>query len=167
MVSVASSSETSLARPKSRSLAPAGGHQNIAGFQIAMENPLGMRGFQSSGDLQSRSHGVGFGHGPLEGRAFDILEHQIIRADVVNLADVRMVERRDGSGFLLETRAMVTFQPFDGDVTIQTRVSGSIDFAHAARANRRKNLIRAEFIACGKGHGGYSAQFSRSRKTSY
>ena len=42
------------------------------------------------------------GKGPRIGVALDVLQHQIVRADVVDLADVRMVERGDRARFLVE-----------------------------------------------------------------
>ncbi len=117
-----------------------------------MENPLGVRSFQSRGDLQGRAHGFGLGHRAAERRAFDVLQHQIVRADVVDLANVGMIQSRDCPGFLLKSRAVVAFQPLDGNIAIQTRVSGPIYFSHSARANRREDLIWAEFVANSKGH---------------
>ena len=42
---------------------------------------------------------------PLERRAFDVLHHQIIRADIVELADVGMIQRRNRLRFALESFA--------------------------------------------------------------
>jgi hypothetical protein len=44
---------------------------------------------------------------------------QRVRADVVNLADVRMIERRDRTRFLLEPRPVVALQPLDRHDTIE------------------------------------------------
>ena len=38
------------------------------------------------------------------------------------------------------------------DNSIQPRVAGLIHLAHPARANRREDLVRAEFVASSKGH---------------
>jgi hypothetical protein len=59
---------------------------------------------------------------------------QIVRADVVDLANVRIVQRRNGVSFALETLTKADVALLDGDDTIQARVAHSLHFAHAARA---------------------------------
>jgi hypothetical protein len=68
-------------------------------------------------------------------------------ADIVDLADVGMIQRGDSSGFTLEPLAELRAGNFDRDVPIQTRVLGAIHFCHAARANKRKDFVRAKLIA--------------------
>ena len=48
----------------------------------------------------------------------NVLHDQKIRADVVNLADVGMIERGDGFGFTLEALAELLARNFDRDVPI-------------------------------------------------
>src|ERR1700681_2736335 len=89
-------------------------------------------------------------------------------ADVVNRANVWMIERRSGARFALEAfprgiRRKRLGQHFNGDVAIQPRVAGAIYLAHAAFADGRKDFIRAEFVAHRKRHMKGSAQFTRSR----
>ncbi len=50
-----------------------------------------------------------------DGRAFDILHHQIVRPDIVKMADVGVVQRRDGPGLALEALAELGFGNLDGD----------------------------------------------------
>ena len=45
------------------------------------------------------------GKGPVDRLAFDVLHHQVVRADVVELADVGMIQGGDGAGFALEAFA--------------------------------------------------------------
>ena len=40
----------------------------------------------------------------------------------------------------------------DGDIAIQPGIAGAVNLAHAARAQRRLNFIRAEFHARRQGH---------------
>src|ERR1700683_1535660 len=44
-------------------------------------------------------------------------------------------------------------QNLDGDIAPQPRIASAINFAHAARSERRLNFIRPEFCASGKAHG--------------
>ena len=71
-------------------------------------------------------------------------------SDVEHGDDIRMVERAGGAGLLLEAAEQIaisreTFvENLDGDVTAQPGVLGSIDYAHAALADHRDDLIRPE-----------------------
>src|SRR5207244_4509099 len=67
-------------------------------------------------------------------------------ADVVNRDDVRMAQRRGGSGFLLEALAAVGVrgelagQHLDGDLAAQPRIPCAVDLSHASGAQRREDL---------------------------
>ena len=80
----------------------------------------------------------------------DEIRRTFVCADIVNGEDVRMIERAGGAGLLLESPEPVGVfgelfrQHFDGDVTPQPRVVRSINFSHAARAERGRDLIHAE-----------------------
>jgi hypothetical protein len=65
---------------------------------------------------------------------------------------VRMIQLRDGARLALEPVAEVFPGDFDGDDAIQPSVASFIDFAHPARANGRKNLVRPEALTGGKRH---------------
>ena len=47
---------------------------------------------------------------PLELCAFDLLHDQVIRADIVQNANIGMIQRRDGFGFSLEAFAEIAPQ---------------------------------------------------------
>src|SRR5229473_1446019 len=64
---------------------------------------------------------------------------QIIRPDVVECADVRMIQRGNGARLALEALAEFVLKDLDGDDAVQARVESTIHLAHAAGANRRKN----------------------------
>ena len=87
------------------------------------------------------------GKRPPERLAFDVLHHQVIRTDVMERADVRMIQRGDGASFLLKTRRVLALELFNRDDTVQPRVTRLLNLAHAARTNRRKDFVRAEFVA--------------------
>jgi len=82
-----------------------------------------------------------------------------VPADVVQRADVRVGQRRDGPGFALEALTELGIgcerfgQDLDGDGAIQPRVARPIDLSHSAGANGRLDLVRAEAGAGGQGHG--------------
>jgi hypothetical protein len=76
--------------------------------------------------------------------------------DVVQRADVGMIELRDGARLALEAGAhfrrgrQVRGEHLDRDVTAQPRVVRAIDFAHATRAQRSEDSVGTEDRACGE-----------------
>ena len=72
--------------------------------------------------------------------AVDVFEHEIAWPDVVQLADVRMVQGRDRTRFVFESAQAIRVighrrgENLDGDVAIETRIAGAVDFAHPASA---------------------------------
>jgi hypothetical protein len=94
--------------------------------------------------------------------AFEQLGNDIRRAvglaNVVNRKNVGMVQRGRRARFLREPLQALGIgrerrgQNLDRDGTVQPRVAGTIDFAHAARAQRRFDFVGAKFRARGEGH---------------
>ena len=82
----------SLARPKSSSLTlPVRGDQDVGRLQVAMQDPLAVRGLERAQSGGQPQRLLRCQRTPRR-RALDVLQHQIARADIVDLADVRMVE---------------------------------------------------------------------------
>ena len=80
-------------------------------------------------------------------------------ADVIDGEDVGMVERRGRAGFLLETTQSIrpagdrrSRQDLQGDIAAQTLIARTIDFAHAASAEKRDDLVGPKTSAGGKSH---------------
>src|SRR5205085_1933885 len=63
-----------------------------------------------------------------------------------------MIQCRDRPSLPLEALAEFTLRHFECDAPVQPGVAGLVHFAHTARADRRKNFVRAEFVAYRKGH---------------
>ncbi len=114
---------------------------DVGGLEVAMDDAFFVGGIQGVGDLRGVLRGDGEGERTLGTGAFDQLHHDIVGADIVNLADVGVVEGGDGSGFPLEAFVETLGGNFDGYVAIEAGVVGSIDFAHAARAEGRKDFV--------------------------
>ena len=74
----------------------------------------------------------------------------VLVTDVVEYADVRMIQTGDGFGFTLEALLVggIGRKPrrknLDGHHTFQPGIPSAIHFAHAARAQRPDNLIRTK-----------------------
>jgi hypothetical protein len=74
----------------------------------------------------------------------------ILRPDVMDNADVGMLQPRDGFRFTLEALMPVRIgrqvrgKDFDRDLTAQARIEGKVHFAHAAGADRCFDFVRSE-----------------------
>ncbi len=83
--------------------------------------------------------------------AFDVLHHQkigaVLVADVVERADVRMIQAGDGLCFALEALAQfgaigeMSGQNFDRDDAVEARVAGFVHLAHSARTDGGENFV--------------------------
>ena len=117
-----------------------------------MHDRLIMRCVQSQRDLPREAERFLHRHRPLpdpfpEGRPLDVLHDQIIGTNVVERADVGMVQRGDGLGFLLKASAETNQRSLDGDVAIQPRVTGTPHLTHTAPADGREYFVRSELVA--------------------
>ena len=89
--------------------------------------------------------------------AFEELEDEEAVADVEQRADVRVRELRDCPGFAVEPLPELGIggergrQDLDRHRAIEPRVTGSVDLAHSARAERRGELVGTETCAGGEG----------------
>jgi hypothetical protein len=89
-----------------------------------------------------------------EGLALQQFHDQVrtafVLSDVVNRADVGVIQSRGGAGFPLETLQGLAIggklvgEEFQSDGAAQARIFGLVDFAHAARADERDDLVGAE-----------------------
>ena len=79
-------------------------------------------------------------------------------ADVVDGADVRIVQRGNRARFLLEALPRFRIggeragEHLDGDRAIEPDVARAVDLAHAARADGAEDFVRTEARADGQRH---------------
>ena len=107
------------------------------------------------------------GSGPRASRAASVSPSQVLHhqevglalaPDVVQRADVRMVQRGDGLRLALEPLlhlgivGEVGREDLDRDRAVQPRVGRLVDLAHAAGAERDPDFIRPELRTCLEGH---------------
>jgi hypothetical protein len=82
--------------------------------------------------------------------AFDQLHDEIGLADVVELADVRVIELRDRFRLALESQLQLCIgrelrgKDLDGDLAVEPRIARAPHFAHTAGADRRDDLVRTQ-----------------------
>ena len=79
--------------------------------------------------------------GPLQRLAFDQLHYQIVRPHVVEMTNIRMIQRSHGAGFTLESLIELFARSLDGDFAMQARVTRAIHLAHAAFAEMREYFV--------------------------
>ena len=155
------------ATPKSSSFtcaalerARAADEHDVARLQVAVHDPGAVgavhRRADLNGDVERLVHRE-LGRAAqaiFERFSLEELEDQVVElavaADVVDRADVRIVQRGDDARLLLEAPARFGVggqragQDLDGDRAIEPGVAGAIDLTHAAGADRRGDLVRPE-----------------------
>ncbi len=145
-----------------------------------MNDPAFVRGVERFSDLTGKAeHSTQRKSAPGSGRdqqirnrsAVDELQHERARVwclfDPVNGGNAGMVERRQHTGLAVEASQALGVagerrrQDFDRHIAMQSRVSGPVDFAHAAPAQRLHDAIRADVSAGGQRH---AVDYTRRRR---
>ena len=141
---------------------------HVAGLQVAVNDPLAVRLVQGIGDLDAAAQRLVERQGTLpetilERFALEQLHHQEVRlvlaTDVEERADVRVREPGDRPRLPLESlacfgrRGPVRGQDLHRDRAIEAGVARLVDLAHAARSERREDLVRPEARTGGQAHG--------------
>ena len=145
-----------------------GGQKNVSGLYIAMNDSFGMGGSQALRDPGSelgrltprqRTAAEAFAQGLAFKQFGDDVVNFLLRPNVVQDQNVGVGQCRDGQrlapkpGQRLRVIRQMLGKNFNGDIAIQASIAGAIHFAHAARANGRNKLIRAEASTRGERHG--------------
>jgi hypothetical protein len=140
---------------------------DVAGLEIAVGDAIAVRFIESAGNLRAEREHLRRGERSFlqalrQRLAFEEFHddeiHAVLLADVVQRADVRMIEAGNDFGFAFETLAAGSIvgefvgENLDGYNTLQTRIACLIHLAHAARAERREDLIGTKPEAVGQGH---------------
>ena len=96
--------------------------------------------------------------------AFQVLHDQEVGAcgrivpNIVQHADMRMLQRRDGARLALETLfqlragSQARRQNLDRDCAVESGIPRPIHFAHSARTQRKLDFVGAKFRARGQSH---------------
>ena len=150
-----------LGQAEVENLDPARGHeQHVGGFQIPVQHATFVRVAQRLRNLQAVVDEAIDGqadpvrHSAIKRQAIDEFHGDerlaVVFTDLVNGADVRMIQRGGGAGFAQQTggRERVvgggSRKDLDGDVALELLVVGAIHLAHPARSNAVPDSIVAE-----------------------
>ena len=127
------------------------GDQDVGRLEVSMDDPLPVRSGQGVGNLHPEFDRLPHLHRAGEGLALDVLHHQIlglaILSDVMERADVRMIQSRDRTRLTVETVGELGLEDLDRDGAVQSCVAGAVDVAHPARPDEGGQFVRAKASA--------------------
>src|SRR3984885_14821104 len=126
------------------------GNQNIAGFQVAMHDPLAMSRIQGVQDLACVLYSFLGSERPLHRSSFHELQYQIIGAHVVQRANVWMVQRGNRPCLSFEAVAELSLRDPNRDDAPKSPIVGSKALAHSSRTQGPFNTITAYLGTCAK-----------------
>ena len=78
---------------------------------------------------------------------------QVVRSDVIELADIGVIERGDRAGFVLEPFAEQLLRHLDSDGATEARIAGLVHLAHPADTEHGDDLVGTKTFAGMQGHG--------------
>ena len=99
-----------------------------------MTNAAFVRRVQCVGNLARQPYGFVSSHRTADRFPLEILEDEVIGSDVVDLANVWMVDRGNGARLALKLARIVSNQSLDRDRAIQASIVRLGDLAHTAGA---------------------------------
>src|SRR5580704_7756303 len=82
-----------------------------------------------------------------ERTAIQKFENQEIRANIVDLANVWVVQRCDGSGFPPKSFRVLLGRNLQSNDPIEARIARFVHYAHTSSADLRENFVRPESVA--------------------
>src|SRR6185503_7921084 len=140
---------------------PSTHEHDVGGLQVAMRDALPVRRVKCVGHLGAnferlRQRQRPFRQTVSKRLAFQVFDNEVIgvafAADVIENADVRMVQIRDGVGLALEALAQfrpvgeMTAEDFNRNHAAESRIAGTIYLAHAAGPDGRQHLVWAKAL---------------------
>ena len=141
---------------------PALGDEDVGGFDVAVDDTFGVSGIERIGNLDSkRQQHLGFQRTPcdavLQCHAVQELHHDerliSVPADLVNRADIWVVEGRCGSCFppkafeRLRVSGYIFREKLEGDKATKVGVLGFVDHTHPAAAQLLDDAVVGDGLA--------------------
>src|SRR4029077_4428317 len=139
------------------------GNHDVARFEVAMNHSFAMRLAQRFGNLHAvlenlRERQRTFDQSIGERLSLEQLHHDVVVADVIKRADVRMRQMRNRLCLTLEADLELCVlcefggQNLDRDVAVQPRITCPVDLSHAARSDWSDDFGGPRESAGGGGH---------------
>jgi hypothetical protein len=130
--------------------------QDVGRLQITVHDALAVRRVQGFANLHAALECLLDRQRTGDGSSLDVLHDEVAAAlvlpDVVQRADVRVIERRDRPGLAFEPVGERALDGLHRHVAIETRVAGAIDVAHASRPEIRAHFVGADAGTRIEGH---------------
>ena len=117
-----------------------------------MHDAAAVRGVDGIEDLPREHQGVIELDRARERLPVDVLHDQVVRPDVIERTDMRMVQAGDRVRLALEAFAEGRQHFLDGDDAVEPGVASLVDLAHAAGADRHDDFVGTEPGARRQGH---------------
>ena len=117
-----------------------------------MNDSLLVRGVECIKDLPGINHRFVHRQRPFQWLPIHQLHHQIVGTNIVDLADIGVVERGNRPSLTFEPLIEFGLRNFERHSSFQARIAGLINLAHATFTKRGQNFVRTEFIAWSKRH---------------
>src|SRR5689334_6511836 len=117
-----------------------------------MCDPSLMRGFKRIQNLCRVLDGAFHRNGSLKRGALRKLQNQIIRANVMKLTNIRMIQSCRCAGFSLKSVSELHLGELKSHGSAEPRIARAIHFSHASSSDKRNDLVGAEFLARRKSH---------------
>ena len=120
------------------------GHQGVGGFEVAVDE------FPLMGGIERIEHLAGVlergrpGEWSRKRTALEVFHYEVIRSNVVQGTNVRMIQGGDGTHFGKQAVAICRLRHFDRDGPTDSSIAGFEHLAHAAGAQEFDDLVRAE-----------------------
>src|SRR5262245_27876859 len=109
-----------------------------------MDDAFAVRSVQPICRLDRIPNRVGHRKRPGDRPSLDVLHDEVVLADVIEGADMVMVQCGDGARFTLEPVAEPFVRFLDRNRAVEAGVPGLVDRAHTAFANRLDDFVRTE-----------------------
>src|SRR5215471_8850731 len=117
-----------------------------------MSDALLVGGVECVQDLARTFDGLVSGHGTSEGNAIHKFHHEVVRANIIEVADVGMIQGRNRARLAAEAVGEIRLREFDGDTPVETGVHRLPNFAHTTSPDTGQEFIRTETLAGGWRH---------------
>jgi hypothetical protein len=135
-------------------------HQDVGRLEVAMDDALLVGRGEGVEDLIRVRDGFLDWEGPFQRLTFDQLHDKVVRANVIKLADIRVVEGGNRARFAFEALRESFGCDFDRDRAVEPRVESLLDLAHAACANACDDFVWAEEVSCRELHMSETTKFT-------
>jgi hypothetical protein len=112
-----------------------------------MGDSLGVRRLQRGYDLQRDRQRALRRQGTSQRSRLDIFHYQIVRPDIEQCANVRVIQRSNYASLPLESIGEPLLGKLDGYNSAKAGVQSLVDLSHSASAHEGEDFVRAELIS--------------------